>query len=165
MRILVISDTHIPGAANTLPPIIEEEAKRSDCCFHAGDFVSLEVFKQISSWTKVYGVCGNMDEPPIRIELPHKQVIELEQIKVGLIHGKGSPEGIVDYVNREFAEEFYDIDIFVFGHSHKICDEEKNGKIYFNPGSVNDKMFALYNSYGILEINGKKITRGIVKIG
>jgi len=38
-------------------------------------------------------------------------------------------------------------------------------KIYFNPGSPTDTIFAPYQSYGILEINGKEIKRSIVKIG
>ena len=40
----------------------------------------------------------------------------------------------------------------------------KDGVLFFNPGSPTDKVFAAYNSYGILEINDKKVEGKIVKI-
>jgi predicted phosphodiesterase len=41
---------------------------------------------------------------------------------------------------------------------------EKIGKIlFFNPGSATDKVFAPYNSYGIIEVNDK-IDAKIIKI-
>ena len=66
MRVLVLSDTHIPIAQEKLPPIIQKEAKSSDYCLHAGDFISYSVYKDLSSWTKTIGVCGNMDEPELQ---------------------------------------------------------------------------------------------------
>ncbi|UCD15599.1 MAG: metallophosphoesterase [Candidatus Omnitrophota bacterium] len=165
MRVLVISDTHIPLAADKLPPEIEKEAKLSDCCLHAGDFIKMEVFNRISKWVKVYGVSGNMDDIMVKAHLPQKQIIEIERVKIGLIHGRGAPSGLIGYVRGEFCESFKDIDIFVFGHSHVPLNEKKEGKIYFNPGSPTDKMFAPYNSYGILEIDGTDIKGRIVKIG
>ncbi|MBU0605662.1 MAG: metallophosphoesterase family protein, partial [Candidatus Omnitrophica bacterium] len=37
MRILVLSDTHIPRAAHALPDIIIDEIQKSDMVLHAGD--------------------------------------------------------------------------------------------------------------------------------
>ena len=54
-----------------------------------------------------------------------------------------------------FSQEMEKIDLFVFGHSHRAFDEERDGKIYFNPGSCTDKVFTPQCSYGILEIEGK----------
>jgi hypothetical protein len=164
MRILVISDTHIPVAADNLPSLIKEEAKKSDCCLHAGDFISWQAFEEISSLTKTHAVSGNMDTLQIREKLPEKLIIELEKVKVALIHGRGAPSNLIYYINKEFSDAFKDIDIFVFGHSHYPLDKEIEGKIYFNPGSPTDKVFTHYLSYGILEIKEKKIKRRIVKI-
>lgn len=66
MRILVISDTHIPVITDTLPSIIETEVKKSDCCFHAGDWISLEVFEKLSGQIKTYAVSGNMDDENVK---------------------------------------------------------------------------------------------------
>ncbi len=165
MRVLVISDTHIPVTAAKLPPIIEKEAKMSDCCLHCGDFITYQTFEILSSWVKTYGVCGNMDGSVIKERLPEKQLVKLADVKIGLTHGRGHPNTLLNYVQREFPDNFDEIDMFVFGHSHQTLDREIEGKIYFNPGSPTDKMFAPYCSYGILEINGKEIKRRIVKIG
>jgi len=51
MRILVISDTHIPVAQKTLPRIILEEAKKASLCLHAGDLIVYDVFEKLNSLT------------------------------------------------------------------------------------------------------------------
>lgn len=165
MRILVISDTHIPIAAKALPARIEEEARHADCCLHAGDMTNYEVFERLSQLTKTYAVSGNMDDDIVAQKLPQKQIIKLEEITLALTHGHGAPLSVVDYVKKTFAAEYAGIDIFVFGHSHIPCDIEENGKIYFNPGSPTDKIFALKLTYGVLDITGKKIKRRIVTLG
>lgn len=165
MRVLVISDTHIPVTAAKLPAIIEKEAKMSDCCLHCGDFITYPTFEALSSWVKTYGVCGNMDDSTIKERLPEKQLIKLGGIKIALTHGRGHSNILLNYIQRKFLDEIDDVDVFAFGHSHHILDKEIDGKIYFNPGSPTDKMFAPYCSYGILEINGKDLKRRIVKIG
>lgn len=165
MRILVLSDTHIPVNATKLPPIIEEEAKKSDCCFHAGDFVSYGVFKQLTGLTKVHGVCGNMDDKSIRDHLPEKEIIKIGGFTCGIIHGYGSPSHLLEYIDHEFENMLSTLDIIIFGHSHCVCDKEIDGRIYFNPGSPTDTVFAPCRSYGILEIDGTAIKRRIEKIG
>lgn len=165
MRILLLSDTHIPVTALGLPDIIEKEARQSDCCLHCGDYIIYQVYETISQWTKIYGVYGNMDGETIKIKLPEKRILKFEGITLALTHGGGHPKKILEYVNKEFAQEYNDIDIFAFGHSHMPINKEINGKIYFNPGSPTDTMFTPYRSYGILEINGRNVRGRIVKIG
>ncbi|MDD4954974.1 MAG: metallophosphoesterase [Candidatus Omnitrophica bacterium] len=165
MRILVISDTHIPVVADKLPAIVIEEAKKSDFCLHAGDFISDTVFYELSRIIKTYGVLGNMDESSLKGKLPEKQIIEFGSVRLGLIHGRGSPAMLMDYINAAFGQELNNLNMVVFGHTHNPLDKEINGKIYFNPGSCTDKVFAPYSSYGILEIEKNTVKRRIVKIG
>ncbi|MDD5070946.1 MAG: metallophosphoesterase family protein [Candidatus Omnitrophica bacterium] len=160
-RVLVLSDTHIPINANSLPKIITCEAKKSDYCIHAGDICSFSVIKTLSSLTTVYAVCGNMDDLSVSEKLPHKQIFTIEDVKIGLVHGRGTPSGIFNIIDREFPINGEKLDIIVFGHSHAATNEVRNGRIYFNPGSSTDKDFAAYKSYGILEIDGKSIERRI----
>ncbi|MBU2044472.1 MAG: metallophosphoesterase [Candidatus Omnitrophica bacterium] len=164
MRILVISDTHIPVAALSLPPIVLQEAKKADCCFHAGDFIEYSLFQTLCSLTKTYAVCGNMDCQQLRNELPEEMVVQLEGVKIALTHGAGHPANLLNYIQNKFASRMEEIDIFVFGHSHCATDKESGGKIYFNPGSATDKVFTACRSYGILDISGRSITRSILKI-
>ena len=164
MRILIISDTHIPVTATTLPAIIKKEAKASDCCLHCGDFITYPVYETLNQWTKVYGVYGNMDEGTLVEKLPEKQILKLSGITFALTHGGGHPKNILECVQKKFSQEAKDIDVFIFGHSHNPLNEEIDGKIYFNPGSPTDTMFAPYRSYGILEIEERLLKRKIVKI-
>jgi len=165
VRILVISDTHIPIVADELPAIVIEEAKKSNFCLHAGDFISESVFYELSKITKTYGVLGNMDDLSLKGKLPEKQIIELGNIRLGLIHGRGSPATLMDYINSEFKQELNTLNIIVFGHTHHPLDKEIDGRTYFNPGSCTDRVFAPYPSYGVLEIDGRNIKRRIVKLG
>ncbi len=164
MKILVISDTHISTIKGNLHPKILNEIKSSDICIHAGDFVEYRVFDELSQMIKVYGVRGNMDDSDIRKSLPETQIINAGEIKIGVTHGKGYLAKFVPIIKNIFKDSYQDIDIFIFGHSHIPVNETIDGKIYFNPGSPTDKIFASYNSYGILEIKGKSITRRLVKI-
>lgn len=165
MRILVISDTHINGKHAKLPSIIKEEALKSDCCLHCGDFISYSVFEALESLTKVYGVCGNMDNADLARKLPLKQLIKFGSITLGLTHGRGSPNNLMHYLNQEFSKDMDKIDIICFGHSHLPFNERIEGKIYFNPGSSTDKISTPNCSYGIIKIDGKKIKAEVKQIG
>lgn len=165
MRILVLSDTHVPVAAKNLPPIIEEEARRCDVCLHAGDMISYDIYNRLSELVQTYAVCGNMDDQTVIDKLPNKKIIKFEDITLALAHGRGAPDAVISSLDKIFEKEYNSIDIFVFGHSHIATDVEIKGKIYFNPGSPTDTMFAPKRTYGILEIHGKKIVRKVVSIG
>lgn len=165
MRILVISDTHIPNNALKLPDEVLKEAKDCDLCIHAGDFIEKSVLKDLSKSTKVVGVCGNMDDKNINFEFPAKQILEIEDVKIGLAHGRGSAQNIIFAIQDIFVDEFSEIDMFIYGHSHLAHNEIFNGKIYFNPGSPTDRVFAPYRSYGIIIIKDGTIDRRIIKLG
>jgi len=164
MKILVLSDTHIPVAAPHLPPVIEEVARDCDACLHAGDSIEYSVIKRLGQLVQTYAVCGNMDDDDVRLKLPEKKIITLEGITIGLTHGRGAPDAVIANIDKIFADEYDKIDIFVFGHSHIATDEIINGKIYFNPGSPTDHIFAKKRSYGIIEINNKHITRKVINV-
>lgn len=164
MRILVISDTHIPVARETLPEIIIQEAKNASLCLHAGDLVTYDVFEKLTSLTKTVAVRGNMDTEEVRKKLPEKEIIEIENIRIGLIHGQGAPSSLISFVEEKFKKDLKTLNVIIFGHSHHPLIKKKGEILYFNPGSPTDKFFASYNSYGILEIKGEKIEPKIIKI-
>lgn len=164
MRILVISDTHISGPDTELPSVIEEEAKKSDYCLHCGDFTNFSLYETLNSWTKTYGVCGNMDDDRIRSTLPLKNTFEINGVHFGLIHGRGNPMNILNYVDQQFSMQLDKLNIIVFGHSHCPLDKEINKRIYFNPGSPTDYIFSTRQTYGILEIESGNLKRRLVEI-
>jgi hypothetical protein len=160
MKILVLSDTHIPVAAQDLPEEIYKAIEGVDMIFHAGDFIDMSVLEKLKSLKETRAVCGNMDSKELSAALNTKEVITIGKFKIGLIHGYGAPIEIMPTVRREFDK----IDALVFGHSHVAMNMKKDGVLYFNPGSSTDKIFASKNSYGILEVTDKKIEGTIVDI-
>lgn len=160
MRVLVLSDTHIPLAAQDLPQAVYDAAKEVDMILHAGDFIEVKLLDRLRSLKEVKAVRGNMDSREIQMQLNTKEVITIGGFKIGLIHGYGAPSEIVNTVRREFDK----IDCLVFGHSHTAMNMKKDGILYFNPGSPTDRIFASSNSYGILTITDKKIEGQIVKL-
>ena len=162
MKIGVISDTHIPDRAKVIPQVILDEFKKVDMIIHAGDLIDLSVLRALrSACTDVRAVWGNMDPYEIRKKLTEKEIIKVANYKIGLTHGYGHPDKLIDLMTEIFKDD--NVDLIIFGHSHKPVSEMKDNIFYFNPGSPTDKVFSPYNSYGIIEITNK-IEARIVKI-
>lgn len=161
MKILVLADTHVPFTAKDLPKVIYEEADDVDLILHAGDIVEYGVIERLEEFAEVKAVCGNMDDLVSRQALPKKEIITAGRFKIGLTHGEGAPDKIEDYCLKAFSKN--KVDAIVFGHSHLPMNKFIDGILLFNPGSPTDKVFAPYNSYGILNINDK-ITAEIKRI-
>jgi len=123
--------------------------------------VDMCVFNELSLIAPVKAVAGNMDACDVRTSFPVKQIICVEDIKIGLIHGHGNRNNIIKAVRSEFDTS---IDMIVFGHSHMPFSQKVNNILFFNPGSPTDKLFAPYNSFGIVNVNGKQIDAKIVRI-
>ncbi len=162
MRIGVISDTHITNKNQTLPRKVLQDFATVDMVIHAGDLVDITVLKQLESVCKnVHAVWGNMDPQEVKKILPQKQIIDAGGHRIGIMHGYGSPSGLKNLLADAFKND--KVDIIVFGHSHFAVNEFQGGILYFNPGSATDKVFASYNSYGILTINDK-VEAKIIKL-
>jgi len=160
MKIVVISDTHMPRTAQDLPAGLYEEIAKSDMIIHAGDFVEIDILNKLRKLKPTKAVCGNMDSQAIRNELKPKEIIEAGKFKIGLIHGYGAPADLVDTV----ASEFTGVDAIVFGHTHSPVNMMKDGVLFFNPGSPTDTIFAKTNSFGILDITDEAIKGKIIKL-
>lgn len=160
MRIVVLSDTHMPRTAEDLPAGIYEEITKSDMIIHAGDFVEIEILDKLRKLKPTRAVRGNMDSQAIQNQLKEKEIIEIGKFKIGLIHGYGAPTGLIDTV----ASEFTGVDAIVFGHTHSPVNIYKDGVLLFNPGSPTDTVFAKVNSFGIFEITDDAIKARVVNL-
>ncbi|MCX5700124.1 MAG: metallophosphoesterase [Candidatus Omnitrophica bacterium] len=162
MKIVAIADTHIPERSDKLPLELLEEIKLADAVIHAGDFVSLELFKELKAICKqVIAVRGNMDAGELAKELPEKEIFKVGKFRIGVMHGYGAPGRVAELLLLEFKKD--KLDMIVFGHSHTPLNEKIGSVIMFNPGSPTDKVFAPYVSYGVIEIDDK-IEAKIVKL-
>lgn len=159
MRMIVISDTHIPVRAREIPDVVKERAREMDLIIHAGDFEVPDVLTELREMGEVRAVHGNMDRHELKEKLPEKEVFEIEGHRIGLTHGSGAPSGL----EQRVRELFGDVDVIVYGHSHRPRNEVIDNILFFNPGSPTDRIFAPYNSFGILTV-GKEIRGEIVRI-
>lgn len=161
-RIVIVSDTHMPHMANELPKIFLDDLKKSDLCIHAGDVVEENVLKIIEKHCPCNVVAGNMDSTQIQKKYPQQIVLNIEDLKIGVAHGSGAPNGLCQRVLESFSGK--KLNICIYGHSHKAHEEIIDGVFCLNPGSLCDYLYAEYNSYAILEIDGDTYKHEIVKI-
>ena len=158
MKIGVISDTH----SHPIPPQVLDDFKDVEFILHAGDFCSLADLKTLTRIKDVKGVWGNMDDPDIRRTFPEKQLIRVGAVTIGMYHGDGPPQKLLEVIRAQFKKDRPQV--VVYGHSHHPFNESLDGVLYFNPGSPNDKIFAPYPSYGLLEIDADKVSGKIIKV-
>lgn len=161
IKIGVISDTHIPKFALDLPEDVYNDFVNVDLILHAGDLVELPVIKNLARLAPVKAVYGNMDPSEVREKLRDKEVIKIGKVKIGLIHGYGPPKEITKRIRSNFDTT---VNAIVFGHTHMPFNEKIGKTLFFNPGSPTDKVFAQFNSYGILEVRDTEIEGRIIRI-
>ncbi len=168
MKIGVLSDTHLTqptGIVETvkhtirnkrtledLRVIVQQYFHEVELIIHAGDFVEMAVYELLQEFAPVEAVRGNMDRIDIQHAFPTKKVIECQGFRIGVTHGDGAPQKILERVKQHFPEP---VDAIVFGHSHQPVNEVREGILFFNPGSPTDRIFAPYNSIGILELTDR----------
>ena len=158
MKIGVVADTH----SLPLPAQMLKDFQGVDLIVHAGDFVSLDVVEELRRIKEVAGVFGNMDGSEIRRIFPRSQILRLGGRAVGVFHGEGAPQMVLEKVRAEFSGK--KVNAVIFGHSHQPFNEVIDNVLYFNPGSPNDTVRAPYLSYGILDLTDKGIKGSIIKV-
>lgn len=162
MKIGVLSDTHITNNLDNLPAKMLEDFSTVDMIIHVGDLVDLSVIERLkTACPNVKGVWGNMDSTVIRNNFPQKEIIKAGKFKIGVMHGWGNPAKLTSILVEEFKND--NVDMIIFGHSHNAVNEKIGNILFFNPGSPTDKIFAPFNSYGIISINDE-IEAEIVKV-
>jgi putative phosphoesterase len=154
MKIGVISDTHISSHREGLPEALLERLRGVDLILHAGDLVVLDVLEALGEFAPVETVAGNMDSFQVKEILPGKRIVSAEEMRIGLIHGWGSPRGLHQRVLNEFPQ---DVGVVVFGHSHRAWQQSVDGTLLFNPGSAKRDFFSPVRSYGMLTIEGDRV--------
>ncbi|WP_338784895.1 metallophosphoesterase [Streptomyces sp. DG1A-41] len=137
MRLLFMSDTHLPKRAEVLPAPLLAELPHADVVFHAGDWVDTATLDLLEDrCRRLVGVYGNNDGPDLRARLPEVAYVELGGLRFGVIHETGPAQGR----EKRCAARFPDLDVLVFGHSHIPWDTTApTGLRLLNPGSPTDR--------------------------
>ncbi len=150
MKIGIISDTHTRKHFSKLKDFLLKNFKDVDLVIHAGDYTSTEVITLLKERGDFIGVYGNNDKSKLRSLLSDKHIVTLENFRIGICHGDGPKKNTLDNVMETFKND--NLDIIIFGHSHKACIFTKNKTMYLNPGSCTSKRKEPWFSYIILEL-------------
>lgn len=135
-RLLLISDTHIPGRARVLPAAVLRAADDADLIVHAGDWVTASVLDELAAHGDVLGVFGNNDGPDLRARLPEVARRQIEGVRFGVVHETGPARRREERMDAAYS----DVDVLVFGHSHIPWDTmTPRGRRLLNPGSPTDR--------------------------
>jgi uncharacterized protein len=141
VRLLIISDTHLPVRAKDLPAPVWDAVAQADVVVHAGDWVSVELLDALESRVaaaggRLVGVHGNNDGPALRARLPEVARVELDGLRLAVVHETGAATGR----ERRCALAYPNVDVLVFGHSHIPWDTTAaTGLRLLNPGSPTDR--------------------------
>jgi uncharacterized protein len=146
----VISDTH-----GLLRPEAVEALRGSDRILHAGDVGHPKILEALAQLAPVTAIRGNVDTGPWALALPETEVVEAGGVSIFMLHDLG---------RLDLKPEAAGFRVVVYGHSHQSKIAEKNGVLYFNPGSAGPRRFDLPVSLGKLMIEVGKVRAELVKL-
>jgi uncharacterized protein len=102
---------------------------------HTGDFTAASVLADLGRFGPVTAVQGNMDDGELRVSLPVRTTVELEEIRIGLIHDGGPAVGR----HERLRELFPRCDVIAYGHSHMPEIWRDGSGWIVNPGSPTER--------------------------
>ena len=124
MKLAILSDTH-----GLLRPEVVEHLKTADTILHGGDINKQIIVDELRQYAPLYVVRGNNDKAWAEA-IPHDLTVTLGGVTFYLVHNR-----------KEIPVDLSGIDAVVFGHSHKYAQEEKDGRLWLNPGSCGPRRF------------------------
>jgi putative phosphoesterase len=157
-RIIALSDTHQEDG--NIPAAVASLARNADIILHAGDFVSVEAYDSWAELGKLEAVRGNCDCAKLRKLLPERKIIEVDGIRIGLVH---MASHAADLVGASMMAREMDVKVLVFGHIHRPIIE-KGERLIICPGSTGLPRMSM-PSVAELEIEDGNIRGCIIPVG
>ena len=157
MRVLVMSDTH--GNHKNLEQVLESE-RPYELIIHLGDIEGAEDYIQAVAGCPVEAVRGNND---YFSELPAEQIIEVAGRRIFITHGHYYyVVAGVEHLIREARGR--DVDIVMFGHTHRPMIRKEEGLSVINPGSLScPRQEGHKPTYIVMEIDEQEEVRFFLK--
>jgi putative phosphoesterase len=145
VRLVLMSDTHVPKRARDLPADLWAAVDSADVVIHAGDWVDVPLLDTLEARPARLIACyGNNDGPALRRRLPEIARAELDGVRLAIVHETGPATGR----DARCAARFPDTDVLVFGHSHIPWDTTADtGLRLLNPGSPTDRRRQPFATY------------------
>ncbi|KRE41799.1 metallophosphoesterase family protein [Paenibacillus sp. Soil522] len=158
MKIVVVSDTHMPRMNKKLPDRLLRELKTAKAIIHAGDWTNLSVYEALVAFAPIYGVAGNNDGADIIRKFGLRRQLELEGVRMGIVHGHGDGKRINTEARALEAFKNVHLNVLIYGHSHIPVLKRSAGLLVFNPGSPTDKRRQPMYSFGIFQLAGGTVS-------
>ena len=124
MKLVILSDTH-----GLLRPQVKGYLKTANAILHGGDINKQSIVDELRQYAPLYVVRGNNDKEWAET-IPHDLTVTLEGLTFYMVHNK-----------KELPADLTGVDVVVFGHSHKYLQEEREGRLWLNPGSCGPRRF------------------------
>jgi putative phosphoesterase len=162
VRIAVIADTHLPRGGRRLPDDCIERLRAADVILHAGDIVAASALAELRKLgPPVEAVCGNMDEEALRARLPEERTLDLDGVRIGLVHVPGPRQGREERLRARFPG----CEAVIYGHTHVPQITRQAGVWILNPGSPTERRSAPVRSMLVLRIADRAVRPSLVEFG
>ena len=140
MKIAILSDTH-----GLLRPEVAEHLKTANVILHGGDINRQAIVDELRQYAPLYVVRGNNDKEWAET-IPHDLTVTLDGVTFTMVHNR-----------KEVPADLSGVDVVVFGHSHKYMQQEKDGRLWLNPGSCGPRRFHQEITMMMAEVENGKI--------
>jgi putative phosphoesterase len=152
MRLVLISDTHLPHRGRDLPAPVWSAVESADAVIHAGDWVGVDLLDALEARAaRLIGCWGNNDGPELRSRLPERADVTLAGVRFTVVHETGAAAGR----EARMAARYPETDVLVFGHSHIPWDTlAPNGLRLLNPGSPTDRRRQPHHTFMTASLDG-----------
>lgn len=135
--IAILSDTH-----GMLRPEVIEKLHGCDLILHGGDINKQEVLDRLQEIAPVYVVRGNNDKEWAE-NIPETLRFQVEGLRFFMVHNK-----------KQVPKNLSDIDVVVFGHSHKYFEQVIDRTLWLNPGSCGRRRFDQDITFARMTVDG-----------
>jgi putative phosphoesterase len=122
--------------------------------------VAASVLRELEAYAPVEAVFGNMDEPALKETLPERRVVEVEGVRIGMVHISGPAAGR----EERLVSWFPGCDAVVYGHTHVPQVERHAGVWILNPGSPTERRRAPARAMLLLRVSGPRLEPELVEL-
>lgn len=146
----VISDTH-----GYLHPAVADVFRGAARIVHAGDIGQSGVLRALGRIAPVTAVRGNMDAGPWAASLPAVAMVELESLRICVLHDRNSLD--LDPLQAG-------ISVVISGHTHQPQLVREDGVLFLNPGSASHPRRRQHPTVALLEMIDARLSARFVEL-
>ena len=154
MTVLVLSDSH--GEVESMARAVEKT--KPDLIVHLGDcWRDAEQLRMLFPHLPMEQVPGNCDFRPGEAT---EKLVFWGNLRVLLCHGH--TYGVkTSMMSAGYAAQEKEVDLFLFGHTHRPFCDWRGKTNFFNPGSIGK---GLHPTYGVIKVDGSKVDSRIMPL-